>query len=102
VVPKRSADIIQFPLTSVSGPTGCASASPDATQAHCITTAITFCRILNLLFGDWKDGYDGIDHSAMTAIQEEVEGMDRIEIDYKLNSETDFNMTNLRATVRWD
>jgi hypothetical protein len=51
---------------------------------------------------DWKDSYDGIDHSAMGAVQEEVEGMDRIEIDYKLNSETDFNMTDLRATPRWD
>jgi len=28
--------------------------------------------------------------------------MDRIEIDYKLNSEADFNMTDLRATLRWD
>jgi len=41
---------------------------------------------------DWRDSFDGIDHSVMGAIQEEFDGMDRIEIDYKLNSETDFNM----------
>jgi len=50
---------------------------------------------------EWKESFDGIDHSLMGPFRES-DGMDRIEIYYKLNSETDFNMTDLRATLRWD